>query len=74
MSALLAQIPVTKCRVLSTRRGTHMKFGPPTTFLLLILSVVLAGCAAYPYHYYRSGDGYYYYGPDTYNRSYFGQF
>ena len=51
-----------------------MKFGPPTTFLLLILSVVLAGCAAYPYHYYRSGDGYHYYGPDTYNPTYFGPF
>jgi hypothetical protein len=57
-----------------TRREAHMKFGSPTTFLLLILSVVLAGCAAYPSHYYRSGDGFYYYGPDTYNPTYFGPF
>jgi hypothetical protein len=73
MPAGLAQI--TGNQILSsTRREAHMKYGTRPAFLLLILSVVLAGCVAYPYNHYRSGDGYYYYGPDTYNPTYFGPF
>jgi len=57
----------------------HMKDGPLTAVLLLILSIV-SGCEPYSYHStqpshsYRSGDGYYYYGPHTYNPTYFGPF
>ncbi len=49
-----------------------MKHGALSTVLLLVLSVVLAGCLAYPYNHYQRGEGYYYYGPDTQNPTYFG--
>jgi hypothetical protein len=50
-----------------------MKDGRLTAVLLLILLVV-SGCQPYPYHSYRSGDGYYYYGPNTHGPTYYGPF
>ena len=41
---------------------------------LLTGAIFLAGCTAYPYHHYESNGGYYYYGPNTFNPTYYGPY